>query len=440
MPLHERLLTQLLHNDPQLTSLTLSNQTLNHYDTKRLSEVLQHNHTLHSLSLYNCQLSGPDTNTLLQTISNLPLSSLNLGKNPFNSQNLSTLFASLSKISTLRSLNLSYLGLHIHLPHLAKFLRHHPELRTLDLTGSKLGDEGAIAISNALKYTHTLRVLTLSENQIHEAGLAAIAKSLEYNHTLSYLNIQNNPLGPFAALSLSCSLDKNISLTDLLYPEKNSPFEQQVTQKLTRNKHLTALVHELQQHSPSINKIATQLCYIKPSLLKLQNLTPSLLALSLAKQLLTLCQNPPCFKTYFDTFTQLPLELIEELNYFGKNLLPNEYHFCFKLYQQIELNDAKLPSDPWLHTLNHSHYKALTAESKKKALCFLKDLRQPDHPQNACIEKIYAYLKQNGIPSLIHPIQRFIRFLGKTAPGSSSPPPTPPSCFLPIQAPVLKRT
>lgn len=440
MPLNERLLTQLLHNDPQLTSLSLSNKTLNHYDTRRLSEVLQHNHTLRSLSLYNCQLSGPDTNTLLQTISNLPLSYLNLGKNPFNSQNLSTLFTSLSKITNLQSLTLSYLSMNSHRLHLAKFLRHHPELRTLDITGSKLGDEGAIAVSNALKYTKTLRVLFLSENQIHETGINSLSESLEHNRTLHYLDLQNNPCCHFVALLFSSALDKNITLTDLYYPEKNSPFDAQVTQKLTRNKHLTALIHELEQTSPSLNKIAIQLCHIKPSLFVCESSVPSLLALSLAKQLQILCQTPTCFQTYFDQFKQLPLELIEELNYFGKNLLSPEYHFCFKLYEQIELNEGSLPSDQWLQTLATQYYKALTSENKKQALSFLKDLLQPDHPRNSCIEKIRLFLKQSNTPALLSYAQHALHFFGKRKATPLSAPPTPPSCFSPLQALSGRRT
>merc|ERR1711908_185143 len=64
-----------------------------------------------------------------------------------------------------------------------------------DLSGQKLGDEGAILLAWDLRagFVSTLLTnLSLADNGIGKDGTVALAKALEVNDSLKSLNLQNN--------------------------------------------------------------------------------------------------------------------------------------------------------------------------------------------------------------------------------------------------------
>jgi Ran GTPase-activating protein (RanGAP) involved in mRNA processing and transport len=66
-----------------------------------------------------------------------------------------------------------------------------PGLKTLKLSYNIIGNDGAIALSEALKVNKSLTELTIKNNNIDE-GLTAIAESLEFNNTIKKLSIFGN--------------------------------------------------------------------------------------------------------------------------------------------------------------------------------------------------------------------------------------------------------
>ncbi|MFO1021448.1 MAG: hypothetical protein U0903_12240 [Planctomycetales bacterium] len=83
---------------------------------------------------------------------------------------------------------------------LANALKTHQGLRSLELgfsrstralhcQGNCLGDEGAIALADALKQNRTLMHLDLSRNGMTASGLAALIAALQENQTLQSLRI-----------------------------------------------------------------------------------------------------------------------------------------------------------------------------------------------------------------------------------------------------------
>jgi hypothetical protein len=75
---------------------------------------------------------------------------------------------------------------------LCEVLPRFAALRTLDLTGNKIGPEGASALGEALKVNTVLTFLGLWLNNIGDEGAEAIAEALKVNATLTKLNLECN--------------------------------------------------------------------------------------------------------------------------------------------------------------------------------------------------------------------------------------------------------
>jgi len=75
---------------------------------------------------------------------------------------------------------------------LCEVLPRFAALRTLDLTGNKIGPEGASALGEALKVNTVLTFLGLWLNNIGDEGAEAIAEALKVNATLTKLNLEGN--------------------------------------------------------------------------------------------------------------------------------------------------------------------------------------------------------------------------------------------------------
>jgi hypothetical protein len=125
--------------------------------------------------------------------------------------------------------------------HLAADLEDNHTLELLNLSGSKIGNEGVKDLAAALKDNHTLKCLNLTRNSIEDvgalvtnlkgrqsltelnlysnhlgpAGGKAIASLLKDNHTLKYLNLAYNMIFPGGAKALAATLLDNHTLTHL---------------------------------------------------------------------------------------------------------------------------------------------------------------------------------------------------------------------------------
>ncbi|XP_019742708.1 leucine-rich repeat-containing protein 74A-like isoform X2 [Hippocampus comes] len=75
-------------------------------------------------------------------------------------------------------------------------------LKHLDLSWNGFGNEGALAIGEALKFNRTLVHLNLNNNRITNGGVSMLCRGLEYNDTLQVLMLAYNSLTVEGALSL----------------------------------------------------------------------------------------------------------------------------------------------------------------------------------------------------------------------------------------------
>ena len=95
---------------------------------------------------------------------------------------------------------------------LAKALATHP-LQKLNLSyNSRLGDEGAVEIANALKQNASLTELGLRDTGTGDKCAASLAKALKVNSTLESLALGNNLVGDEGAKELAGALRTNLTL------------------------------------------------------------------------------------------------------------------------------------------------------------------------------------------------------------------------------------
>lgn len=63
-------------------------------------------------------------------------------------------------------------------------------LKHLDLSWNGFGNEGALALGEALKFNNTLVRLNLNNNRITNEGVGMLCRGLEHNDTLEILQVE----------------------------------------------------------------------------------------------------------------------------------------------------------------------------------------------------------------------------------------------------------
>uniref|UniRef100_A0A8C0JE42 Leucine rich repeat containing 74A n=1 Tax=Chelonoidis abingdonii TaxID=106734 RepID=A0A8C0JE42_CHEAB len=89
------------------------------------------------------------------------------------------------------------------------FLEVNGTLKILDLSWNGFGNEGALALGEALKLNNILVQLDISRNHINNEGAGKLAKGLEVNGNLKILKLSHNPLTVDGAVALVTSIKKN---------------------------------------------------------------------------------------------------------------------------------------------------------------------------------------------------------------------------------------
>jgi len=98
---------------------------------------------------------------------------------------------------------------------LERIRENDPTLTTIDLGGSYIGDEGAKALTEALKVNQSLTEIDLRNNDIGAEGAKALAKALKINESLTKIDLSDNNIGSEGAKALAKALKINESLTKI---------------------------------------------------------------------------------------------------------------------------------------------------------------------------------------------------------------------------------
>ena len=102
---------------------------------------------------------------------------------------------------------------------LADSLKHCPNLQTLNLRGSSIGDDGARALAGGLKHCPNLQTLNLGGSSIGGDGARALAGGLKHCPNLQTLNLGGNSIGDDGARALADGLKHcpNLQTLDLKF-------------------------------------------------------------------------------------------------------------------------------------------------------------------------------------------------------------------------------
>ena len=109
---------------------------------------------------------------------------------------------------------------------LARALKDHAELRTIDLRGNELGDETMLALAETLGSTTSkrLEVLRLDDNAIGDAGVGALAAALKPAVQLETLILNDNKIGDAGVVALADALTGDGGLAPLTIRLENNQF------------------------------------------------------------------------------------------------------------------------------------------------------------------------------------------------------------------------
>jgi hypothetical protein len=95
------------------------------------------------------------------------------------------------------------------------------ELRELDLSGCRLGDDGAVKVAAFLQVDDTVGVVYLYNNNFGPRGAKAFADALKHNKSLRYLSLNYNPIGDVGADAFIDALSRNVCITKLYVYNNN---------------------------------------------------------------------------------------------------------------------------------------------------------------------------------------------------------------------------
>jgi len=147
------------------------------------------------------------------------ISILKLDHNPFGSKGLENLAKGLAKNGTLVSLSLAYCEIDAeggkYLQQILAFIKS--ELKSLDLSGNNLQNDGALQVFKALEVNAALDLLNLADNKFGEDPklITQICTVFDKNKTLGHLELTNNGITDDAAKQFLEHLKGNKSVYKL---------------------------------------------------------------------------------------------------------------------------------------------------------------------------------------------------------------------------------
>ena len=98
---------------------------------------------------------------------------------------------------------------------IAPLLQFSRALKSANLGGNGIGDEGTAALSDALKTNSTLEILELRSNKVGAAGAQSLADMLQVNRALKSADLVYNDIGDEGTAALSEALKSNSTLEEL---------------------------------------------------------------------------------------------------------------------------------------------------------------------------------------------------------------------------------
>ena len=201
-------LDDILRHYPNLQTLTLKDNVINHDFALALMDSLQHCSNLHMLDLRENGIDSNSANAFangLQHCSKLHM--LYLGWNDIGSDSAKALANGLQHCSNLHMLDLGWNNIGSDSAKaLADGLRHCSNLHTLGLEGNRIGSYGAKALADGLRHCSNLHTLDLGWNHVGNDGAKLLANGLRHCSKLHLLNLKGNSIGSDGIKALTDNL------------------------------------------------------------------------------------------------------------------------------------------------------------------------------------------------------------------------------------------
>jgi Ran GTPase-activating protein (RanGAP) involved in mRNA processing and transport len=180
------------------TEAKLDSQSLQPADGILIASDLKFMSVLTNLRLYRNNIGDDGAKAIAEALKvNAVLTKLEVGYNHFDEQAALGIVRAARQQDKITFLGLASCGIGaIGAKEIADYIQFTAVLTELELYGNVIGDEGAIAIAEALQSgTSVLTNLNLRFNSIGKDGAEAIVEALKFNRVLTNLHLEFNNMG-----------------------------------------------------------------------------------------------------------------------------------------------------------------------------------------------------------------------------------------------------
>ncbi|XP_016420214.1 leucine-rich repeat-containing protein 74A [Sinocyclocheilus rhinocerous] len=216
-PLGAKALAIALVTDMHTTTLELADNSLLAKGARYLTEMLRANFTIHNLDLSDNHLQSAGAECVAKMLlENISIKSLKLSGNRFAEDDakwFADAFASNYRVKELDLSHNQFCGRGGE--HLGQMIANNDGLEVLDLSWNHLRMKGAVAFCAGLKvptHKHTAQCHIVSFNGFGNEGALALGEALKFNNTMVHLDLNNNRISDEGASLLCKGLETNDTL------------------------------------------------------------------------------------------------------------------------------------------------------------------------------------------------------------------------------------
>jgi Ran GTPase-activating protein (RanGAP) involved in mRNA processing and transport len=213
----------MLEKNTALTKLNIGLSSIGNAGAAAIATGLSLNDTLETLYLRDILIGDSGAVALAAALEeNKKLTKLTLNEFNITGAGFIAIVRALTINSTLKSLNIrkEYLTIeNEQAKELGSAIAANHTLTTLNLCGTCVGDDVAVALAAALMQNKSLTTLDLSHCGIGDIGTQALAETLKHNKTLTTLKLARNNIGSDGLRALCEALQENLTLACISFDQ-----------------------------------------------------------------------------------------------------------------------------------------------------------------------------------------------------------------------------
>jgi len=192
--------------------------------TAPITKITTHAATLTAIDLEHRGIGNRGCVALsLFVRSNPNIARVNLGDNNLGAEGVSALMEAMVASSGVSELVLSGNNLSGCINIVADAIAAGQTLRVLDVSSSKVGDDGVSLLAEAVRESESLQSLALDQNSISDTGFSALCSTLDSNTSLKSLSVQWNGIKSMAPMASLLQSNSSLLALDLTWNKIGSP-------------------------------------------------------------------------------------------------------------------------------------------------------------------------------------------------------------------------